>query len=170
MAQAASCNRITILRISSNIRNFGSVKASPNKGGLLRSITPFMLEALCDHLLENLKMYLDEMMIFLWDEFAFQATKSSISRALASKGWSKKTGRIKARERNLDHRDEYLHYTVSCTTTLPTPDYSKSFPQTPPNPQPVVLIQMWLAFRQGLLEASICSVISGKSQQYLTTT
>lgn len=68
-----------------------------------------MLEALCDYLLEKPTLYLDEMAIFLWDEFAIQATKSSISRALTSKGWSKKTARVKARERNLDLRDEYLH-------------------------------------------------------------
>jgi hypothetical protein len=68
-----------------------------------------MLEALCDHLLEKPNLYLDEMAIFLWDEFDVQATKSSTSRALASKGWSKKTARVKARERNLDLRDEYFH-------------------------------------------------------------
>lgn len=113
MAQAAGCNRSTILRISSNIRIFGSVKAPPNKGGQPRSITPIMLEALCDHLLEKPNIYLDEMAIFLWDEFAIQATKSSISRALASKGWSKKkkkTSRVKARRHNLDLRDEYSHF------------------------------------------------------------
>ena len=69
-----------------------------------------MLEALRDHLLEKPTLYLDEMAIFLWDEFALQATKSSISRALASKGWSKKTARVKAQERNLELRDEYFHY------------------------------------------------------------
>ncbi|KAJ5111749.1 hypothetical protein NUU61_001379 [Penicillium alfredii] len=47
---------------------------------------------------------------FPWDEFDVQATKSSISRALASKGWSKKTARVKARERNKDLRDEYFHF------------------------------------------------------------
>lgn len=89
---------------------FGSVKAPPSKGGRPRSITPVMLEALYDHLLEKPILYLDEMAIFLWDEFTLQATKSSISRALTSKGWSKKTARIKLQERNLDLRDEYLHY------------------------------------------------------------
>ena len=110
MAKAASCNKRTILRISSNIRTFGSVKAPPNKGGRPRSISPTMLEALCDHLLEKPNLYLDEMALFLWDEFNIQATKSSISRALTSKRWSKKTARVKARERNLDLRDEYSHF------------------------------------------------------------
>ena len=110
MAQAAGCNRSTILRISSNIQMFGSVKSLPNRNRQPCSITPVMLEALCDYLLEKPTLYLDEMAIFLWDEFAIQATKSSISRALTSKGWSKKTARVKARERNLDLRDEYLHF------------------------------------------------------------
>lgn len=110
MALAAGCNRSTILRISSNIRMFGSVKAPPNKGGRPQSVTPIMLEALCDHLLEKPNLYLDEMAIFLWDEFAIQATKSSISRALVSKGWSKKAARVKAREHNLDLHDKYSHF------------------------------------------------------------
>ncbi|KAJ5340390.1 hypothetical protein N7541_009514 [Penicillium brevicompactum] len=110
MALAAGCNKSTIWRISSNIRMFGTVKAPPIKGGRPRSITPLILEALCDHLIEKPALYLDEMVIFLWDEFALQATKSSISRALKSKGWSKKTARVKARERNLDLRDEYHRF------------------------------------------------------------
>ncbi|KAJ5434405.1 hypothetical protein N7491_005000 [Penicillium cf. griseofulvum] len=105
IAQAAGCNKSTISRISSNTKMFGSVKAPPNKGGRPRSITPVILEALCDHLIEKPALYLDEM-----DEFALQATKSSVSRALKSKGWSKKTARVKARERNLDLRDEYHHF------------------------------------------------------------
>lgn len=110
MALAAGCNKSTIWRISSNIRMFGTVKAPPIKGGRPRSITPLILEALYDHLIEKPALYLDEMVIFLWDEFALQTTKSSISRALKSKGWSKKTTRVKARERNLDLRDEYYHF------------------------------------------------------------
>jgi predicted transcriptional regulator len=70
MAQAAGCNKSTISRISSNIRMFGSVKAPPIKGGRPRNITPVMLEALCDHLIEKPALYLDEMAVFLWDEFA----------------------------------------------------------------------------------------------------
>lgn len=69
-----------------------------------------MLEALCNYLLKKHSLYLEEMAIFLWDEFNVQATKSSISHALASKGWSEKTARIKASKRNLDLRDEYFHF------------------------------------------------------------
>jgi hypothetical protein len=69
-----------------------------------------MLQALCDHLLEKPELYLGEMALFLWDDFYIQATKSSISRALASKRWSKKAARVKARERNHDLRDENSHF------------------------------------------------------------
>lgn len=69
-----------------------------------------MLKALGDHLLEKPNLYLDEMATYLWDEFEVQATKSSISRALRSQGWSRKAARVKAKERNLDLRDEYFHY------------------------------------------------------------
>lgn len=110
MAKAAGCNKRTILRISSNIWTFGVVKALPNKGGRPRSISLVMLEGLCDHLLEKPNLYLDEMVLFLRDEFYVQATKSSISRALASKRWLKKTAWVEARERNHDFRDEYSHF------------------------------------------------------------
>jgi transposase len=110
MAKTAGCSKRTILRISSNLRFFGSIKAPPNKGGRPRSITSVMLKALRDHLLEKPSLYLDEMATYLWDEFEVQATKSSISRALRSQGWSRKTARVKAKERNLDLRDEYFHY------------------------------------------------------------
>jgi transposase len=68
MAEAAGCNKSTIRRISSNIRLFGSVKAPPNKGGRPRNITPVMLDALYEHLLEKSTLYLDEIAVFLWDE------------------------------------------------------------------------------------------------------
>jgi transposase len=68
-----------------------------------------MLEALCDRLLEKPGLYLDEMAVFLWDEFHVRTTTSSISRALLSIGWSKKTAKQRASERNADLRDYYLH-------------------------------------------------------------
>lgn len=88
MALAASYNKSIISRISSNIRMFGSVRAPPIKGGRPR-ITPVMREALCDYLIEKPTLYLDEMVILLQNEFALRATKSNISRALKSNGWSK---------------------------------------------------------------------------------
>ena len=91
MAEAAECSKPTVKNIQRNLRLFGSVHAPPNWIGWRQSITPPMLEALCDHLLEKPRLYLDEMVVFLWDEFQMLTTTSSIRRALAFQGWSKKT-------------------------------------------------------------------------------
>jgi hypothetical protein len=40
-----------------------------------------MIEALCDHLCEKPGLYLDEMVVFLWDEFQTMVTTSSIRKA-----------------------------------------------------------------------------------------
>jgi len=68
-----------------------------------------MLEALREYLLGKPDRYLDESAILLCDDFEVLVTTMSISRALASMGWSKKTARRVARERNADLRDLYLH-------------------------------------------------------------
>jgi hypothetical protein len=52
-----------------------------------------MIEALYDHLSEKPGLYLNEMAVFLWDEFHTMITTSSIRRAPIAKGWSKKTAR-----------------------------------------------------------------------------
>lgn len=49
------------------------------------------------------------MAVSLWDEFDVLVSPSSISRALRSINWSKKTARRVAQERNPDLRDFYLH-------------------------------------------------------------
>ena len=110
MAEAAGCSKHTIIRIHSNLRLFGSIKAPPIKGGRPRNITLIMLEALCDHLFEKPDLYLYEMELFLLDEFEVHILKSTISDALHNKGWSKKTARQKAKEQNADLRDEYFHF------------------------------------------------------------
>jgi transposase len=109
MAYAAECSERSITTIRSNLQLFGSTRAPRNPAGRRSSITPLMLKALCEHLFEKPGLYLDEMVVFLWDEFEVLATKSSISRALSSEGWSKKTTQQRARERNADLRDSYFH-------------------------------------------------------------
>lgn len=76
-----------------------------------------MLEALRDRLLEKPTLYLDDIAIFLWDEFALQATKASISRALRTKGWSEKTAQLKAQARHLIFGTNT--FTLSQTSSLP---------------------------------------------------
>ncbi|KAK5805869.1 hypothetical protein VI817_000127 [Penicillium citrinum] len=109
MAKAAECSKRSVINISNNLRRFGNVRAPPTQVGRRRSVTPPMLQALCDHLLEKPGLYVDEMTIFLWDEFRVQVTNSSIKRALASVGWSKKVARQRAKEQSPDLRDFYLH-------------------------------------------------------------
>lgn len=67
-----------------------------------------MLSALCDRLTNKPNMYKDEMVVFLWDEFATLVTTSSIGRASRSAGWTKKVARRIAQERNAGLRDFYL--------------------------------------------------------------
>lgn len=72
------------------IRQFRSVYAAPTRIGQKQTVTPLMLEALCDHLLEKPGLYLDEMAFFLWDKFQTRLNPSSIRRAFVAKGQSKK--------------------------------------------------------------------------------
>jgi len=109
MAAATGCSERDITRIRSNLRLFGSVKAPPIKAGRPRSITTFMLETLCDHLLEKPDLYLHKMELFFLNKFDVSVPKSTTSDALHRIGWSKKTTRQKATERNPDLRDDYYH-------------------------------------------------------------
>jgi transposase len=93
MDEEAKCSQATIINIRSNLRQFGNVHAPPTRIGRKRTVTPLMIEALCENLSEKPGLYLDEMTIFLWDEFRTLVTTSSIRRALVVKGWSKKSTR-----------------------------------------------------------------------------
>jgi transposase len=111
IADVAGCSTRSVFAISSNLRCFGSTKAPSNSVGRPRSVTPPRLDALCEHLLEKPELYRDEMVLFLLDEFKAHITTSSIGRALASIGWTKKTIRRVAKGLNADLRDLYLHNT-----------------------------------------------------------
>lgn len=109
MAAAAGCSDRTIRNIRSNMQSFGSTTAPFNGGGRRRRITPVMLDALREKLLEKPGMYQDEMIVFLYDEFDILVNTSAVSRALASIGWTKKATRQIAIERNAELRDYYLY-------------------------------------------------------------
>jgi transposase len=91
IADAVGCSERSVFAIKSNLRSFGSTKAPSNSVGRPRSITPPMLDALCEYLLEKPGLYRDEMVLFVLDEFNTHVTASSIGRALKSRGWTKKT-------------------------------------------------------------------------------
>src|SRR5580658_5709109 len=80
MADIAGCSPRSVKAIRSNLRCFGTTRAPFNGGGHPRSITPSILDAFREYLLEKPDLYLDEMAIFLWDEFEVHVTKLSISR------------------------------------------------------------------------------------------
>jgi hypothetical protein len=65
MAEEAECSKLTIINIRRNLRQFGNVHAPLTRIGRKRTITPWMIEALCDHLSEKPGLYLDEIAIFL---------------------------------------------------------------------------------------------------------
>src|SRR5271155_502363 len=93
IAKAARCSIPAVKAIERNIRDFGSTTAPPNGGERPESINPLMRDALFEHLLRKPNLYLNEMVVYLWDEFRHHVTKSGISRTLRSAGWSKKNAR-----------------------------------------------------------------------------
>jgi transposase len=105
IARTVRCSTCSVQKIRSNLQCFGTTKAPPNGVGRRRTITPPMLSALLEQLIEKPKLYQDEMVIFLYDEFDVLVTTPSISRALASAGWSKKAVRCVAKEGNADLRE-----------------------------------------------------------------
>jgi len=78
-----------------------------------------MLAALCEHLIEKPRLYRDEMVVFLYDEFEVLVSVHSIGRALASIKWTKKVIRRIANERNTELRD-FLHAQVIGFSLVPT--------------------------------------------------
>ncbi len=67
--------------------DYHSATQSPRSyGGRKRSITPDMLDALCEHLLEERGLHQPKMILFLLDQFNIPITTSNIERALWSRG------------------------------------------------------------------------------------
>ena len=108
MGDVVGCSERSIKYIRANVR-FGSTTAPPNRGGRPPTITPPMLAALREHLLEKPNEDLDDMAIYLWDEFSKLVSRWAIRRVLSSIGWSPKQMQRIVRDRNDDLRDYYMH-------------------------------------------------------------
>jgi hypothetical protein len=68
-----------------------------------------MGDALRQYLLAYPGLHLEELVGFLWKEFRYLSTTSTVSRYLKFIGWFKKKLRRVTKEQNLDLRDAYLH-------------------------------------------------------------
>jgi len=115
MAQAAECSKRSIINIRNNLRFFGQVRAPSTRVGRRRSITPPMIQTICDHLLEKPELYVDGLVLFFWDEFHVWVTNSSLKRALASVGWSKKS-------LDKEQRSKMLIYEISICIIYQNPN------------------------------------------------
>ncbi len=109
IADIVNCSIRTVTRVRSNVRIFGKPCAPRNIGGRRSCILPHILTALLNHLLMKPDLYLDEMVDYIWDEFALSVSVDSIRRLLKACEWSKKKNRRVARERDQELRDACLH-------------------------------------------------------------
>ena len=75
-----------VYTIQSNLRHFGSTKVPSNCIGRPRSITPPILDTLCEYLLEKPDLNRDEIVLFVLNEFDIHVIPSTIGRALKSRG------------------------------------------------------------------------------------
>lgn len=82
IAAAIGCSERTITRIRSNLRLFSSIKASSIKARQPQSITPIILDTLCDYLLKKPDLYLHKIELFLLNKFNVSVPKSTISNTL----------------------------------------------------------------------------------------
>ncbi|KAF6808439.1 hypothetical protein CPLU01_15672 [Colletotrichum plurivorum] len=72
-------------------------------------MTARIQRALCDMLIKHPYMYRSEMADSLYRHFGTRISERSIGRTLRSIGWTRKTIRRIAQQRNDDLRDHYLH-------------------------------------------------------------
>ncbi|EEH07559.1 conserved hypothetical protein [Histoplasma capsulatum G186AR] len=110
MAKAAGCSERTITHIR---KTYGCLAVLVRLQSVLsrpRSITPPMLDALCDHLTEKPGLYVDEMVVFLQDEFDILTSTASVKRALCCAGWTKMKAQQRAKKsRTRSLVPDYLH-------------------------------------------------------------
>ena len=78
-AAEAESSKITIIHIRRNLRQFGSIYAPQTRKGRKRTVTPLIIEARSDHPSEKPGLYLDEKVVFLWDEFRTLVSRSKKS-------------------------------------------------------------------------------------------
>ena len=93
----------------SNLAKYGNTTAPRKPPGRQRSLTPTMRDALREYIRIWPDRYLDELVVYLFDDFGTLVSKSTISRELKRIGLSKKQFRQIAQQRDPGLRDLYLH-------------------------------------------------------------
>lgn len=81
IANAAGYHSSTITSYITNMDLFGSFKGSHIRHGRPRRLTPEMIKAFSDYLLEKPHLHHDESAILLYDNFGMEVPPCSISRA-----------------------------------------------------------------------------------------
>lgn len=109
IAKAAKCSERSVTNICKKMRLYGSARSPPICVGRPSTITPVMLDALREHLVEKPDLYVEEMVAFLRDEFGISTSPSSLKRALSGAGWTRKKAQQKAKEQSPELRDFYQH-------------------------------------------------------------
>ena len=109
IANTVPCTQSAVRRIRTNLQCFGTTTAPKVRAGRPKTLTPPMLTRLLAELREYPDMLLGEMATFLKGIYGVSVAISTISTSLVSVGWSKKSLRRVAQERNADLCDFYLH-------------------------------------------------------------
>ena len=107
IASKALCSVRTVQRIRQERHEMTTRRTASR--GRRSCITAPMQEAIRNTLAERSNMYRSEMASFLYRKFKKPISERSISRTLRSMGWTRKTIRRIAQQRDADLRDHYLH-------------------------------------------------------------
>ncbi|KAK3935442.1 hypothetical protein QBC46DRAFT_51283 [Diplogelasinospora grovesii] len=109
IASKASCTVRTVQRIRLERQRSEMLTRRTARVGRRSCMTPPMREALCNALIKQPYLYRCEMANILQRRFGRTISERSIGRALRSVGWTRKTIRRVAQQRDADLRDHYLH-------------------------------------------------------------
>lgn len=107
IASKALCSVRTVQRIRRERDKLPTRRSA--RRGRRNCITAHMQQALHNKLAERSDMYQCEMADFIYRKFRKQISERSIGRTLRSIGWTRKTIRRIAQQRDADLRNHYLH-------------------------------------------------------------
>ena len=114
IAETVGCSERAVRRIRSRLQRYGTTTSPSNRVGRHRAITPLMRDALFEQLAKRPDMFRYEMIRFLHDRFDLEVSPTAMSRMLKTEGWSRKTNRRVAKQRNPDLRELYLYKLSDC--------------------------------------------------------